>query len=74
MKEPCVRAYNQMNLYSKKTVERFKVFVGFKNMVCCNLCVYTDGYLGNLEVSSTSDCSVQFWRCSTVTTLQSTFT
>lgn len=50
-----VRAYNQMNLYSKKTVERFKVFVGFKNMVCCNLCVYTDGYLGNLEVSSTND-------------------
>lgn len=50
-----VRAYNQINLYSKKTVERFKVFVGFKNMVCCNLCVYTDGYLGNLEVSSTND-------------------
>ena len=50
-----VRAYNQMNLYSKKTVERFKVFVGFKNMICCNLCVYTDGYLGNLEVSSTND-------------------
>lgn len=50
-----VRAYNQMNLYSKKTVERFKVFVGFKNLVCCNLCVYTDGYLGNLEVSSTND-------------------
>lgn len=50
-----VRAYNQMNLYSKKTVERFKVFVEFKNLVCCNLCVYTDGYLGNLEVSSTND-------------------
>ena len=50
-----VRAYNQMNLYSKKTVERFKVFVRFKNLVCCNLCVYTDGYLGNLEVSSTND-------------------
>ena len=50
-----VRAYNQMNLYSKKTVEKFKVFVGFKNMVCCNLCVYTDGYLSNLEVSSTGD-------------------
>ena len=50
-----VRAYNQMNLYSKKTVERFKAFVGFKNLVCCNLCVYTDGYLGNLEVSSTND-------------------
>ena len=50
-----VRAYNQMNLYSKKTVERFKVFVGFKNMVCCNLCVSTDGYLSNLEVSNTGD-------------------
>ena len=50
-----VRAYNQMNLYSKKTVEKFKVFVGFKNMVCCNLCVSTDGYLSNLEVSSTND-------------------
>lgn len=50
-----VRAYNQMNLYSKKTVEKFKVFVGFKNMVCCNLCVCTDGYLSNLEVSNTCD-------------------
>lgn len=50
-----VRAYNQMNLYSKKTVERFKVFIGFKNLVCCNLCVSTDGYLSNLEVSNTSD-------------------
>lgn len=50
-----VRAYNHMNLYSKKTVEKFKVFIGFKNMVCCNLCVYTDGYLSNLEVSNTSD-------------------
>ncbi len=26
-----VRAYNHMNLYSKKSVERFKIFVGFKN-------------------------------------------
>lgn len=50
-----VRAYNHMNLYSKKTVEKFKVFVGFKNMVCCNLCVSTDGYLSNLEVSNTCD-------------------
>ena len=44
-----------MNLYSKKTVERFKVFIGFKNLVCCNLCVSTDGYLSNLEVSNTGD-------------------
>lgn len=50
-----VRAYNHMNLYSKKTVEKFKVFIGFKNMVCCNMCVSTDGYLSCLEVSNTGD-------------------
>ena len=50
-----VRAYNHMNLYCKKTVENFKVFIGFKNMVCCNLCVSTDGYLSGLEVSNTGD-------------------
>ena len=50
-----VRAYNHMNLYSKKTVEKFKVFIGFKNLVCTNLCVTTDGYLGCLEVTNTSD-------------------
>ena len=50
-----VRAYNHMNLYSKKTLEKFKVFIGFKNLVCCNLCVSTDGYLSNLEVSGTTD-------------------
>lgn len=50
-----VRAYNHMNLYSKKTVEKFKVFIGFKNLVCTNLCVTTDGYLGQLEVTNTND-------------------
>ena len=50
-----VRAYNTMNLYSKKTLEKFKVFVGFRNLVCCNLCVSSDGYVGRLEVSNTTD-------------------
>lgn len=50
-----VRAYNTMNLYSKKTVEKFKVFVGFRNLVCCNLCVSSDGYVGQLEVSNAAD-------------------
>lgn len=44
-----VRAYNQENLYSRKTAEKFKVFIGFKNMVCCNLCVSTDGLCSNLR-------------------------
>ena len=47
-----VRAYNLENLYSHKSPERFKLFIGFKNWVCTNLCVSTDGFLSDLKVSS----------------------
>jgi hypothetical protein len=48
-----VKAYNLDNLYNRKgAVEHFKLFVGFENMVCTNLCVRTDGYMGDLRVSS----------------------
>lgn len=48
-----VKAYNLDNLYNKKGAdEHFKVFVGFKNTVCTNLCVWTDGYMGDLKVRS----------------------
>lgn len=47
-----VRAYNNENLYSRKTYEKFKLFIGFKNMVCCNMCVSTDGYKSELRVMS----------------------
>ena len=50
-----VRAYNQQNLYSKKVPELFRVAIGFKNTVCCNMCVFTDGYKGELRASSTSE-------------------
>ena len=50
-----VRAYNHENLYSKKGAEKFKVFIGFKNLVCCNMCVSTDGYKSELKVMSTAD-------------------
>ncbi len=50
-----VRAYNHENLYSKKGVEKFKVFIGFKNLVCCNLCVSTDGYKSEIKVMNTID-------------------
>ena len=48
-----VRAYNEQNLYSRKSPEKFKVFIGFKNLVCCNLCVSTDGYKSLLRVMDT---------------------
>lgn len=47
-----VRAYNQENLYNKKTFEKFKFFIGFQNKVCCNLCVWSDGFVDDLKVSS----------------------
>ncbi|SDE13806.1 DUF3871 family protein [Niabella drilacis] len=50
-----VRAYNQENLYSKKTMEKFKVFIGFQNQVCCNMCISTDGYAEEVRASSTDE-------------------
>lgn len=50
-----VRAYNHENLYSKKGAEKFKVFIGFKNMVCCNLCISTDGLQQEMKVMSTDE-------------------
>ena len=45
-----VRSYNQENLYSKKSIEKFKFFIGFQNMVCCNLCISTDGFKDEMRV------------------------
>lgn len=47
-----VKSYTQDNLYSKKGDEHFKVFIGFKNQVCANLCVWTDGLLNDLKVTN----------------------
>ncbi|MCF8450212.1 MAG: DUF3871 family protein [Taibaiella sp.] len=48
-----VKAYNLDNLYNKSGQDQhFKVFIGFKNMVCCNLCVITDGYQADLKVKN----------------------
>lgn len=50
-----IRSYNQENLYSKKSLERFKFFIGFQNFVCMNLCISTDGFLENLRVSNANE-------------------
>jgi hypothetical protein len=47
-----VRAYNLENLTGKKTEEKFKIFIGFKNRVCCNLCVWSDGFKSELRARS----------------------
>jgi len=50
-----VRAYNMENLYSKKSMEKFKVFIGFQNKVCTNLCISTDGFQAELRASNISE-------------------
>jgi len=48
-----VKAYNLDNLYAKSGADQhFKVFIGFKNMVCTNLCVSTDGYMADLKAKN----------------------
>ncbi|TXD46049.1 DUF3871 family protein [Polaribacter sp. IC073] len=47
-----VRAYNKENLFSKKSIEKFQVFIGYENTVCTNLCIATDGLNSEIRVSS----------------------
>jgi hypothetical protein len=50
-----VRALNHESLFGKKGIEKFKVFIGFQNLVCCNLLVSTDGAALDVRVSSYDD-------------------
>lgn len=47
-----VRSYHLDNLHSKKSAEKFKLFIGFKNKVCSNLCVWTGGLVEDIKVTS----------------------
>lgn len=47
-----VRALNQENLFTKRSLEKFKLFIGFKNLVCTNLCISTDGLQTDVKVGS----------------------
>ena len=50
-----VRAYNLTNLYTRKSEEHFKLFIGFRNSVCCNLCVSTDGFKSDVKVRTVAE-------------------
>jgi hypothetical protein len=48
-----VKAYNMDSLYSRSANDqKFKIFIGFKNTVCTNLCVWTDGYMDDVKVKN----------------------
>jgi hypothetical protein len=50
-----VKSYNLDNLYNRKGAdEHFKIFIGFQNKVCCNLCVWSDGLVLNLKAKQLS--------------------
>ncbi|HLF52572.1 DUF3871 family protein [Flavobacterium sp.] len=57
-----VRTFNNQNLYSKKTVERFKVFTGFINQICTNCCVSTNGLLVDIRVVSVEELKSQIFQ------------
>jgi hypothetical protein len=52
-----VKSFSTDNLYGKRPGgdQRFQLFIGFKNHVCCNLCVSTDGIKADLSIRSLSD-------------------
>ena len=51
-----IKAYNLDNLYSRKGAEEhFKIFIGFQNKVCTNLCISTDGFKSDLRVRSINE-------------------
>lgn len=47
-----VKAYNLDSLMTRNSEQHFKMFIGFQNKVCTNMCVSTDGFLSNLKVKS----------------------
>ena len=54
-----VKSYSQDNLYSRSQSEQhFKLFVGFQNKVCTNLCVWTDGLMNDVRVNSLDELKV----------------
>jgi hypothetical protein len=54
-----VKAFNQDNLYSRSQSEQhFKLFIGFQNKVCTNLCIWTDGLMSDVRVKTLSDLKV----------------
>ena len=50
-----VKSYGRDNLGGRLTPQRFSVAVGFQNTVCCNQCIWTDGYRDEIRAISPSE-------------------
>jgi hypothetical protein len=47
-----VKSYGRDNLNGKLTAQKFSIAVGFQNTVCCNQCIWTDGYRDDIRAIS----------------------
>ena len=48
-----VRSFADENLGSRNVCDQhFKIFIGFKNTVCCNMCIWSDGYMSDVRVKN----------------------
>ncbi|HRF24878.1 MAG TPA: DUF3871 family protein, partial [Chitinophagaceae bacterium] len=48
-----VKSHASDNLYNKKGAdEHFKIFIGFQNKVCTNMCIWTDGIMDNIKIQN----------------------
>ena len=47
-----VKSYGRDNLNGKLTAQKFSIAVGFQNTVCCNQCIWTDGYKDEIRALS----------------------
>lgn len=50
-----VKSFSTDNLHSKHSVQRFKMFIGYVNRICTNLCISTDGFKDEIKVMSTNE-------------------
>lgn len=52
-----VKSFSNDNLFGKRPSgeQTFQMFIGFKNMVCCNLCVSTDGLKSEVKIKTLYD-------------------
>ena len=58
-----VKAYNLDNIYTKRltSAQQFKLFIGFQNKVCCNMCVSTDGFKLVTNIHSIDQLRYTMW-------------
>ena len=58
-----IKSYSEDNLYGKRPSgeQQFHLFIGFRNKVCCNMCVSTDGVKLDIRVKDLTQLEQQVY-------------